>query len=125
MKSDIRQLDLFEREERSAIIEHEAGTSRMYADHLAGVGYLWRGPIPYLIDCISDGETLIHLFGENPHTCLIRILESYEPENAKKRAWVSRKDARKLLKKNGYAHHCKLITPINGVEAIGEVWRKP
>ena len=105
----MQQLSLFEQEERAAIIEYDGGQCRTAAEKVAGIPYEYRGPMPYLIDLIRDEEPLIHLFGQNPHTCLVRTLSSYEPEVAQKQAWVSRQDAVNRLTAAGYYHHCDLL----------------
>jgi len=111
------QLDLFDNEERAAIIEFDGHTCRSMADSIAGVNYLWRSPECYLKDLISDREPLIHLYGNNPLICIIRTMSAYEMQIAKTRAWMSRKLARKILS-DDYSHTGKLVT--GGVES--EIW---
>ena len=117
----MQQLSLFDyaREERAAIVEYDSGQCRTSAEKAAGIQYQYRGPMPYLRDLIRDREPLIHLFGQNPHVCLVRSLATYEPDVAKKRAWVSRVDATRALKSAGYYHHAFL--ELQGIR--GEIWR--
>jgi len=117
---DPRQITLFEREERAAIIEYHGGIPRKRAEQLSGISYIWRGPLPYLIDLIDAGEPLIHLFGNNKHIVLIRTLTSYENQNAIKHGWVNRKDAENALIKGGYTNNRTLTTH----EGKGQVWHK-
>ena len=117
---DMQQLSLFEREERAAIVEFDGGQCRTAAEKAAGIPYEYRGPMPYLMDLIRDREPLIRLFGQNPHTCLVRSLSTYEPEAAKKKAWVSRTDAINRLRAAGYYHHCNLEIG----DWTAQTWRK-
>lgn len=102
------QLSLFDREERAAIIEYDGGTCRQHAERVAGIEYDYTTPAAYLQRLIGDNEPIIHLFGLNPHLILVRSLASYEPEIAKKRAWMKRSAAESVLMGAGYYHHCWL-----------------
>lgn len=119
----MQQLSLFdyEREERAAIAQHDGGMCQTAAEASAGISYEYRGPMPYLRDLIRDKESPLHLFGQNPHICLVCSLASYEPDVAKKRAWVGRQDAVKALKNAEYYHHCNLVTG----RWTAQTWRLP
>lgn len=114
----MKQMSLFQKEERAAIIEYEAGKCRRYAENKTSIKYIYRGPLPYLLDLVKDKEPLIHLFGRKPHICLVRSLTSYEPDEVKKTAWCSRKDATRILRKNGYRYSRKLTI----LGYVAEVW---
>lgn len=115
-----RQLDLFDREERAAILEHDAGYCRQAADKTAGVKVDWLGGHEYLARMIADREPLIHLVGANPNTCRALSFASYEPEIARQRAWVQRGRASNMLANAGYQHHC---TVRGGQSGVVDTWR--
>ena len=103
-----RQLDLFNREERAAILEHDGGYCRQAAEKTACADQRWPGAHEYLEKMINDKEPLINLIGSNPHICLALSLSSYEHPMASKRSWVQRDRAVNMLSKSGYYHHCRV-----------------
>lgn len=117
----MKQLSLFDREERSAIIEFDGGTCRMFADYKSSLAYQFRGPIPYLLDLIENKEPLIHLCGENPNLCLVRSFSSWEPDIVKDLAWASRQDACRVLKKSQYTS-TRILIFADGQPA--EIWHR-
>ena len=96
----------YEHEERAAIVQYDAGKCRQHAERVAGLEYDYTTPQAYLQRLIDDREPLIHLFGQNPHTVLVRSLSSYEPESAKTTAWMYRAAAERALRGGGYYHYC-------------------
>lgn len=115
----MKQLTLFEMEERAAIIEFDGGKDRITAERLAGLHYRYRGPLPYLMDLFKSKEKTIHLCGENPNICLVRTFTSYESRVTIKRAWINRGEAEKALYDAGYRYRGNLHS--RGVKS--QIWR--
>lgn len=115
------QLSLFDREERSAIQQYDAGMPSIEAD-VKNNCFDWRGAENYLQRMIAEHIPMIHLHlcGSKKNICHCLSLTQYEPMLAGQ-SYMRKDLAINRLAAAGYVLKCRLN---NGVEKI-DTWHRP